>query len=459
MGLVDGQGRPDLAEIPGLRISYSPDSRELAWLTETGDTRVMIAVQPDPKFLSAVDISAVGTILVGEELSFTVPVAGSRTIRALNPCTSYDCSLDSAQVLLHTRDGAPIWLSMKLGSAYLLVLGSNLGEDLTRYRQGDVARVRSEGHGKTWGFDNERPNYLYESQWDPSHPHDRPADRWAMALAQVVSSLMGRPLQQILPGGAPGALVITGDDDQAYLEKYDEQMRRLKGLPITYFLHPATRHTPETLKRLVRSGPVELGLHPDALDAPNDYDAIYSDQAAWFKNLTGCTPGSVRNHGYLNRGYWGHLDSWLMGGVRASSNVPGVDGSVITGSLLPARVTLPGGLTGHWSLLTAIGDGVRFALGKNEDESAACIRALADSVVESKLPGVIVLNLHPQNVGECGAMHDVLHDLVEEGFVAMTMSECIDWFALRQAPSRKRGFVASVRMFFSSWLNTREATG
>ena len=183
---------------------------------------------------------------------------------------------------------------------------------------------------------------------------------------------------------------------------------------------------------MLSSGLVELGLHPDALDDPHHYDVLYRAQAVWFERLTGRPATLVRNHGFLNDGYWGHLPVWLEHGVRASANLPGVDGAVINGSLLPARVSSQDRLTPHWSILTAIGDGIRFALGMTGPQSAQCIASLGEAVLRSGLPGVIVLNLHPQNVEETRDMHDAVRDLiVRRHFVPMTLGACIDWFAER----------------------------
>jgi hypothetical protein len=131
-----------------------------------------------------------------------------------------------------------------------------------------------------------------------------------------------------------------------------------------------------------------------------------------------------------------------------------VDGHVLNGSLLPARVALEGQLTAHWSLLTAIGDGVRFALGMDEAQSAACIHALGQSIVTSGLPGVVVLNLHPQNVDETRSMHAAALDLVEAGFHAWTLRECLAWFAARDgqpapAPGLQPTLGDRVRGWFS----------
>jgi hypothetical protein len=117
--------------------------------------------------------------------------------------------------------------------------------------------------------------------------------------------------------------------------------------------------------------------------------------------------------------------------VSGSSNLPGFDGQILNGSLLPARLLLEDRLTDHWSVLTAIGDGVVFVNGWNDHQSADCIYKLADRIRESGVPGVIVLNLHPENIEKTRGMHEAAKRIAESGFVAWTLGECLDWFVSR----------------------------
>jgi hypothetical protein len=235
----------------------------------------------------------------------------------------------------------------------------------------------------------------------------------------------------MLPGGAVGALVLTGDDDQAQLANYRVQLDLIGDLPMTYFLHPLTKHNARTLRAMARAGRIELGLHPDSLDAPSDYEKRFMAQARWFAALTGARPISVRNHGFLSDGYWGHFPVWDRAGVRISTNIPGLDGRILNGSLLPSRLFLGDRLTDHWSLLTAIGDGIMFALGKSADEASECIMSLGNDIRRSGVPGVIVLNLHPDNVGTTRSMHIAALELVKRGFYPWTIRECLEWFQSR----------------------------
>ena len=401
---------------------------QLRGMATNGD--VVLAVLPRPDFLDACEIAELPCVDSNQEFEVVHGgVLSAGRLRSFHSARIF--SHASGVPIVRSMDGRATWLRVPLGSGQIVVVGSNLAADLTRYRQGDPGQADARPTEALWGIAGERPNYLFDAQIEAGHEHDRPADWWALALAQVAAEGLGEPLLPLLPGGAPGAIVITGDDDQAFLEKYDEQLALLDGLPITYFLHPLTRHSAKTLAAMERKHSIELGLHPDALAQPDQYAELYQEQAAWFRSLTGNSARLVRNHGFLNDGYWGHLPVWLRHGATASSNLPGLNGKVLNGSLLPARMAWNGQLTSHWSILTAIGDGVRFALGLDGPQSAQCMRDMADRITLSKLPGVIVLNLHPQNVAQTREMHLVLHELVRDGFVAMTLGQCVDWFAAR----------------------------
>lgn len=390
---------------------------------------IHVALQPLDEFVACFGVSAEGPQNCREYfLQFTPKFAAPEKLRTLHDVT-YFCH-EAGQAIVSDANGRTIWLWLPLGQGGVLFVGSDLAGDLIRVRQGDSERAHDRPVEPLWGIAGERPNYLFDTQLLGQDSSARQADWWTMALAETLAQKLGRPLAAILPGGAPGAIVITGDDDQAYLEKYDEQLRLLGDIPITYLLHPLTRHTRKTLKAMQGKNPgVDFGIHPDALDAPTHYDKLFDEQVTWYRGLTGADPISLRNHGFLNDGYWGHLDAWIKTGVKISSNLPGLDGRVLNGSLLPARMAWRGQLTDHWSVLTVIGDGVRFASGMSDKEAADRVWSVADGVRLSKLPGVMVLNLHPQNVSETRAMHQAAIEIIKSGFVAWNLRQCWEWFA------------------------------
>lgn len=354
-------------------------------------------------------------------------------LKSLHPCCSYLTKAGQAVVQLPDGTATWIWVQGRSAGGYLIV-GTDISRDLVRYRQGDPRRADGRPTEALWGIPGERPNFLFEEQLSGEEKFSRQADYWIVTLKNFLELKLNLKADDVLPNDAPGAIVITGDDDQAYLEKYDQQLKLLGDLPITYLLHPLTRHTRRTLQDMtIRNPGVDFGIHPDALEAPNQYAEIFDKQVKWYRKLTGKAPVSLRNHGFLNDGYWGHGPAWIKHNVKLSSNLPGLDGKVLNGSLLPARLVLNGRLTTHWSVLTALGDGMRFAAGMTDAEAAENIVRLANEVRESRIPGVIVINLHPQNFTETIEMHLAIKELVARGFMPWNLRQCWNWFANRNA--------------------------
>lgn len=417
----------------------------------------VVAIKPESGFCSAFGIGASTGCAPG---MYRYSGVGSRWGSRLRSLHSANLFATGMGTWIVEREGRAAWVWVPDGGAGVLFVGTDLAADLVRYRQGDPARVGDGTRGAAWGFEFQRPVYLFDEQIAGEEQYARHADWWAMALIEAVATHAGLPRKPVLPNHAVGAVVITGDDDQAYLNKYAEQLSLLGETPITYFLHPQTRHTTETLATMLCKPWIDLGLHPDAVETPAQYGSKLDEQARWYQALTGEAPLSVRNHGFLNDGYWGHLPHWRRAGIRISSNLPGFDGRVLNGSLLPARLMVDGELTEHWSILTAIGDGIRFASRMSEPDAADCIERLAREVVDSGVPGVIVLNLHPQNVGDTRAMHEAALGLVARGFYPWTMRECLAWFEERDGskmsvPERPRPVRGWWQVLANRWRRTR----
>lgn len=277
-----------------------------------------------------------------------------------------------------------------------LLVGLDVAEELVRYTQGDPAQVDIPQDRSMWGYGHERAVYLYQHHTHPKYPLEPWADNLGYFLAETLGRWLGVPLLAPLPGGARGGVLLTGDDDQAWLEKYDEQLRLVGDFPITYLLLPHTRHTPETLAKMPAN--VEFGLHVDALEAPDQYDPVCRKQYAEVCALTGRTVRVVRNHGHLNRDYWGHLAVWDECGLDLDLNVPGMSGTARTGTFLPFRVRrADGSWSPHYGLLSGYSDSLTYALKWSGRKQARHIRRLADQVERAR-PGVLVFNWHPQNV-------------------------------------------------------------
>lgn len=347
-----------------------------------------------------------------------------------------------------TADGWAVVAERSLGGRRSLLLGIDFVEEIVRYRQGNPARIQSGSYRGGFGFDTERPNYLYDGQVLSVAPTVPWADRLGYLIAEALARLTDWPLVEPLPGGIHGLVLLTGDDDQADLDRYQEQLREIQGLPITYFLHILTRHTKETLSALPPS--TEIGLHPDALESPADYDRLCADQARVIRERSMRPARVVRNHGFLSRGYLGHLGAWETTGLELDVNLPGVDGTALNASFLPGPVRRADGTwSTHRSLLTAFGDGMVCALRMTESQAVRRIRQVV-SQVERDGPAVLVFNLHPQNVPLTRRIHrEVRAVATRKGWRALGCETYLDWLKTLDSltiTATQRGFqIASSR--------------
>jgi hypothetical protein len=117
-----------------------------------------------------------------------------------------------------------------------------------------------------------------------------------------------------------------------------------------------------------------------------------------------------------------------------------------------------GTLTPHWSVLTVIGDGVRFASGMSDEDAAERVRNVADGIRQSGIPGVMVLNLHPQNVTETRAMHEATKEIIRSGFVPWNLRQCLEWFDARDGRPGK-GVAETESWFTRQWASLRGRFG
>jgi len=306
--------------------------------------------------------------------------------------------------LLQTDEGRTVVGWVGDNSRKLLVIGVDVVEELVRYTQGNPGRVKFNGNKNLWGATHEQPAFLYDGHIVPGYESEPWADKLGMLLAEALATAADVPLICPLPCGLRGGVILTGDDDQAWLEKYDEQLGILGDFPITYFLLPHTNHTPETLARMPES--VEFGVHIDALDAPEHYEARCAQQTAEVRQLVGDRPvHAIRNHGHLNRDYWGHLHAWETAGLSLDFNIRGLDGTCPTGSYLPFRVRRADGTwSSHASLFSTFSDSMFFLQKWSEKKQIKTIKRLADQI-DRTIPGIMVFNFHPQNVSQVSQVH------------------------------------------------------
>jgi hypothetical protein len=325
-----------------------------------------------------------------------------------------------------TESGRAVIAWLRRGGRQDLLVGLCLVEELVGYNQGDPAQVERCSNKACWGFPQERPAYLYENQIHADYPLMPWADNLGFTVVELLAEGTGLPLLAPLPYGAKGAVLLTGDDDQAYLEKYDEQVRMVGDFPITYLLLPHTRHTRETLKRFPAN--VQLGVHIDALPEPERYDEICAEQSRAVDKLIGRHVEVVRNHGHLSRGYEGHLAAWEACELGLDLNLPGMDGTARTASYLPFRVRrLDGTWSRHLSLFSAFSDSMRYQLKWSERKQRRRILALARQV-EATRPGVLVFNYHPQNIGHTRLVHRAILKLGRKrGWIALGAESYLTW--------------------------------
>lgn len=316
------------------------------------------------------------------------------------------------------------WLNEK--NHKKLLVGLNVVEEIIRYRQGDPNKVKTAKFKGGWGFDYERADYLFEEHVIEKYMTVPWADYLGFFIAEKLACITRFPLVMPLPQGAKGAILLTGDDDQAYLEKYKEQLKYIKNIPITYFLHPLTRHTSETLKDLPDN--VDFGVHPDALNDPENYDKLCKEQVYYIRNLTNRPIRSLRNHGFLNKGYLGYLKTWEECDIKLDLNYGGVNGKIFNASFLPMRVRRPdNSWSKHYSLITAFGDGMIYALNMTCKKAITQIRKVVKQI-ENHYPGVIVFNFHPQNIEDTKCLlNEVVKLSKKPGWIALKIEEYIDW--------------------------------
>lgn len=330
--------------------------------------------------------------------------------------------------ILSTRSGRTVIGWWEHNGQRHLVIGLKIVEEIVRYTQGDPRKVLTAKDKTLWGFGHERPAYLFEDNIVSKFELVPWADRLGFLLARLLSEASGLPLIDPLPGGAKGAVLLTGDDDQAFLEKYDEQLGLLGDFPMTYIMLPHTKHTAQTLSAMPSN--IEFGTYVDALPDPENYAAVCRDQTDAVRQLTGKPARTVRNHGHLNGGYWGHLAAWEECGLVLDLNIRGLDGTCPTGSYLPFRLQRQdGSWSSHNSLFSTFSDSMYYLQKWPPGQQIECIVGLADQISSSD-PGVIVLNFHPQNVSD---FHDVHRAVVKlgrrDGWIALGAESYVDWLA------------------------------
>jgi hypothetical protein len=415
---------PELLEVPG-KANWTCS----AWSRSGNEGGLLVVGPSGSRSLEGVDLRVESGRRLLRRAEGRFWFASRKPVyHALLPHVSFRGA--NVQPIWQTDEGRAVVAWRHTAQGRELLIGLNAVEEIVRHTHGDPAQLHSSADKSRWGYAHERPNYLYEEQLVPGMRTIPWADHLGFTLAELLGELTGLPLIEPLPHGAKGAILLTGDDDEAWLEKYGEQLDLVGDCPISYFLLDRTLHTPATLAKLPSN--VELGLHVDALDAPEKYFERCQQQAAAVRRLCGRPVRTVRNHGFLSQGCGGHLDAWEAAGIKLDVNYPGMDGTALTASFLPFANRRPNGTwTNHYSLLTAFGDGMIFALKWSQRQAVAKIRDLCRQIEKSS-PGIVCANFHPQNVTEADELHkEVLRWGRRHGWTALGTESLLDWWEAR----------------------------
>jgi hypothetical protein len=123
------------------------------------DGNVVVVLEPSPLFLKEGGIGfkkePPGVLTFHKETSW-----GS--LRTLHETLTFDHG--KAEGIARTEAGSLAWIKFRVLGGTLFVLGSDVAGDLIRYRQGDPEAVKEKNKaGALWGFDSERPVYLFEN--------------------------------------------------------------------------------------------------------------------------------------------------------------------------------------------------------------------------------------------------------------------------------------------------------
>jgi hypothetical protein len=355
----------------------------------------------------------------------------------------------------------PIWIN-RAGRAVIawhtsgegrkrLLVGIDIVGEIVRHTQGDPEALPPEPEGTPTGQRVLRARYLYENQIFQKFRTIPWADRLGFQVAELFARATGLPLIEPFPAGAQHVLMITGDDDQAFLEAYAQQLNILEDAPIKYFMLPSTNHTAETLAAMPSN--VEFGLHVDALDEPHRYADICREQLGAVERLCGRKLRTIRNHAVLHGSDWSHVSVWERNGLILDVNLSGLDGAALCGTFIPFRHRKSdGSWSSHFSLLTAFGDGMLNMPFSFPRRAAKKILRLARQM-ERDRPGIIAVNFHPQNIAKSRRLHEVALSLHRSGrWLAVGAESYLDWL-LRLEKVKLREVDGKVHIHSESEIN------
>jgi hypothetical protein len=291
---------------------------------------------------------------VGEDARWVEPIA------RVTACDRRECTDERVRVSERARGGAestslPLAVTSTFGRGTCTRWLGDLSAAIRSSRQGDPARAGERAAGETHAKAADLfANRLTGPDYDvPS------ADRLGFALIAQLADARGPDLiVSPLPGGAPGLLVFTADQDFVPGPGVLAHSEAASGAGMTLTLtaadiggkpdvvYPESDRglvAPEIAQAIAARGH-GLGLHPNLVGvAPALYAHVLSDHAAAFTQRFGVAPRVVRNHHVIWSGYVDMAILQARAGLRMNLDYVSVPRATnfrpgfMTGSGLPMR--------------------------------------------------------------------------------------------------------------------------
>ncbi len=217
----------------------------------------------------------------------------------------------------------PAILRADVGQGTLLGLAFDLPRAVLLLRQGDPAQREENGRGD----EPARPNHLAcdlgatEPAWIPY------ADLLGRVFVELVASLFPAPLPLCwhLPGGAPGILLYSGDEDNAELEWNRTQFAEVtaEGGRMNLYVIPGNTHsTAADIATYQQTH--DIGPHPNLRPFDGEPVRVRVDeltrQIGEFEERFATPARSLRNHCIAWAGYLEPVRAMAACGVRMEGN-------------------------------------------------------------------------------------------------------------------------------------------
>ena len=128
------------------------------WPVEPTTGRIVIVLHPSAQTLTRFNVQRSKTA------NSDCLVIGATPVRTLHPLSTFEMD-HPHEVVARAAGSQPCWIAIGYAAQVVLLVGSNLGGDLIRYRQGDPARMSARTDAEIWGFPGERPSTYTKSKF------------------------------------------------------------------------------------------------------------------------------------------------------------------------------------------------------------------------------------------------------------------------------------------------------